>query len=1232
MTQIEIYRPGTPATLIASVSIDEYTVYSKILSGEHKIKSEFYTGSVIPLQIGDYIVYNSESFFINRLPDIEKINNSTFHYRIDFQSVLYDLNKKLFISSDGLCDFSYTGEPIDFITNIVANLNVTGSGWTVGTIDSGDSIGIDFDNDYCYAALTRVAEAFKMEYSLSGKIISLRNSVGTTKSYSFQYGRGLGLYKISRQQVINQNIITKCYGFGSTKNIPSGYRTRAKRLVFEDRYLSKNTALYGTIEGQFTDDNIFPQRTSTLTGVNMVFGINPIARVDKVTKNDTPADCIVGCNGYSYTMEWNTSETTTIEIFRSLHGNDFGEVNFNMISANEFTFTAQVPGMDFEAAFISTGAGTAENIVANVGGTGAKDFTPQTSYIVDSSINFDINDYLIEGTTAKIVFKSGDLSGIECEIWKYDHVNKRIYFNAYSDQDGYTMPFYNGGSPVIPAIGDSYTLVDISLPQSYIDTAEAALQAATQAFLDENCVPQVVYSCDFDPKYAASISLSLDAGDKVTIIDTDLGINSLIRVSGIEFPLVDPYAIKATIADFVPYTLQERLIQTSKNTKKETVFVDRRSAELARRNTLRQNQLKEMIFDPDGYFDPVNIKPISIETLNLTVGTKSINFRLSGVVIEPNHDGDENEIVISAGSLVHLQISIGGDYTWVIASPATFSSLTPATAYYLYAKCSKAALTGEWVLTTDKKLSDAGDGYYYFLCGVLFAVLEGYRNFEYMYGVTYINGSVITTGKIRSIDGLNYFDLDQNQIMMGNATSSLDWNVTADDTLTLKGALVQSPGGTTAPILVNRGAYNAGSTYYVGEQVTYDGSTWNWINATPAAGHTPEEGAYWTLASSGGIGATGPAIAYRGIFSASTTYNNNSLVRDVVKNGSTYYFYIGADNTAGAWNGANFQSVGSSWSSVATGLLLAERATIENLYVREFEGIAVPAGDLAGSVAATQVNVVDIYNITLTGTNGTANITINGVTVLVNFVSSLEQSAAYFVADNLSTFTGVAITNPGSAVISFSGPITSCSIATVSGNLSGSVAHPQTAVKRKDTITLTGTSGTANVLCDGVTRVATFFNSLTETAAGFAASYSALYLAGGVVLTSSSNTIIFESQTAGVNFTGNTTITNVVNPNQGSLKMVGNEIWENEQNDDSYGTVVINRKGYNGGVTRDRKTIIGNGRGGTLVQCSGNKAGGMDHGIIWLDGDRIRTLNIPTSSAGLSTGDIYRSGNDLKIV
>jgi len=734
MANILIYRP--PSTLVATVSVDEKTVLSKKLMNEHKITSEFYSKTILNIQLGDYISYGTENFYINRLPDIVKLNNSTFKYNIIFESVLYDLYRKLFISSDGLADFSYSGEAVDFLTNIVTSINEISSGWMVGTVDATEELLLQFTNESCRTALTRIAEAFKLEFELVGKVINMISTVGNLTDYSFQYGRGLGLYKLTRQQVSDQNIITRVYGFGGTKNIPFGYRTRAKRLVFETgtpavRYLEKNVSLYGTIEGQFTDDNIYPAISGTdgtLTGVN-----------------------------YAHDADWN----------------------------------------------------------------------PKTDYVINTNLSFDINDYLIDGVIATIVFKTGDLAGQEFEIWKYVHATGRIYFNPFSDTDGYTTP--NEFNYPVP--GDTFALINISLPQPYIDTAEIALETATQAFLDQNSIPQVVYSLDIDPHYAKINSIILDVGDKVTIVDADLGINNLIRVSGLEFPLVNPFKIKTIISDFVPYTVQERIIKSAISTRKETVFVDRRNAELARRNTMRQNQLKTLLFDPDGYFDPINIKPISVETLNLIVGTKSINLRLSGVTIEPNHGGDANEIVISAGDLIHYQIDVGGVYTWVMSPAATFSTLNPASAYYLYAKCHKAASTGEWDLSTDKKLADPDDGHYYFLCGVLYAVLDGYRDWDYMYGITYINGSTVTTGILKSVNGLNYFNLDTGELKavgvteFGTSTAVVGG---LSQNLAILGPDIweNAYDGDSSAILVNRMGYNKGTTHYRNFNV-YDGKGTN---------------------------------------------------------------------------------------------------------------------------------------------------------------------------------------------------------------------------------------------------------------------------------------------------------------------------------------------------------------------------------------------------------------------
>lgn len=71
------------------------------------------------------------------------------------------------------------------------------------------------------------------------------------------------------------------------------------------------------------------------------------------------------------------------------------------------------------------------------------------------------------------------------------------------------------------------------------------------------------------------------------------------------------------------------------------------------------------------------------------------------------------------------------------------------------------------------------------------------------------------------------------------------------------------------------------------------------------------------------------------------------------------------------------------------------------------------------------------------------------------------------------------------------------------------------AVKQVDTVTLTGTSGTCNVTFNGVAYLATFTTDLTTTTANFVTSHAAALLLRGVVVTSSTDTIIFTSAVPG---------------------------------------------------------------------------------------------------------------------
>lgn len=675
---LTVYRNGQPLT---QFEIDENTVFTHKLMGEHKIVSDFISHEVLPVQIGDYIEHKAERFYINTPPEVEKFNNFTYRYIIQFEGEIYRLYSKIFMD-EGVADFSYHGTPEDFLLLLLENINSIDPGWAIEKVDDAPAQTLGFNGATCRTALSAIAEAFGLEYRLVNKNIYLERSVGADTILQFQYGRGRGLYHLHRNKIEDKNVVTRVYGFGARKNLNYDYREGLSRLVFEERKLEKNTDLYGIREGSVTLEEIYPQRTGTVTAV------------------------------------------------------EAGDV----------------------------------------------------TVIKDQELDFNINNYLLEGVVAKIVFKTGHLAGYEFEILSYRHTDRRIKFIPFVEENGYTLP----NDLNFPEVGDQYTLVDIKMPQIYIDEAEIKLRERTQEYLDENSVPRVIYNLSIDEKYVRERGIDLRVADLVRVMDEGLGINSKIRVAQVSYPLVNEDKVTAVIADSIPYTIQEQLISDNVDNNTEIVNVDRRQVELARRSALRFRELQKFIFDPDGYFDPETIKPGSIETLMLSVGARSQNFGLIGVTIEANAGGNPNTLKISGGQLAHYQIEIEGlGYVWEM-DPRTFTGLDPDKHYYVYARCSATSLVGTWELSEEPQLVDAEEGHYLFNLGILYKVVDGRRDFDFTNGMTYINGDTITTGSIKSLDGLNYFDLSGGKFKIGNEESSLDWNVTKPGQLTLKGVLVSS--------------------------------------------------------------------------------------------------------------------------------------------------------------------------------------------------------------------------------------------------------------------------------------------------------------------------------------------------------------------------------------------------------------------------------------------------------
>ncbi|WGQ12988.1 phage tail protein [Sphingobacterium faecium] len=390
----------------------------------------------------------------------------------------------------------------------------------------------------------------------------------------------------------------------------------------------------------------------------------------------------------------------------------------------------------------------------------------KTFTLTDTGLNFDVNGQRAGENDVKIVFKSGSLNGQEFTVSRYDHATKTITYKANEDSNGLLVPF----GVTVAEVGDKYTLVGLIMPQTHIDEAKAELVTKRAEALTRDSVPKVVYSLNSDVLFLKDNGLTLEAGDIVRVKDLEIGLDELLTIQRVSYPAIFPQQLVpgmqfvAEVGNTSYEKIQDKIYKDVQEQKTINGQIRRNTAELARVNALRLRELQNYIFDADDYFDTDRIKPQSIETQMLSVGAKSQNFYLSGVTMQPNYLGDASRFYVSAGQLQHREISIDAGYIWNLSAQA-FYGLEPNKTYYLSAKCSKTNLTGTYSLTDTPQTVESQAGFYHFNIGVLYPIgADGNRFFANTSGVSYVVGSQITTGRVKSLDGNTWFDLDTGEI------------------------------------------------------------------------------------------------------------------------------------------------------------------------------------------------------------------------------------------------------------------------------------------------------------------------------------------------------------------------------------------------------------------------------------------------------------------------------------
>lgn len=393
----------------------------------------------------------------------------------------------------------------------------------------------------------------------------------------------------------------------------------------------------------------------------------------------------------------------------------------------------------------------------------------------DSTLDFDLNAYneygttvLIAGTSAKVIFQTGDLAGYTLEVKEYgfNSATKTFTLLKNKDEKSFEIPSAN----FRPKVGDKYILVDIMMPQSYVTAAEAELKTKAQEYLDKNSVQRFIYTMETDPIYFKNMNVNLKLGQTVRFKDTDFNLDADIRIISLTKDLQNPFIISFEIAEQA--TITQIVRNYIEQEKKETAIKkdQKNNAEMARRSWLFAEELKNNVFDNEGYFDTEKIKPLSVETQHISVGSRSQQFSLPNIALtlSPNQRRLRN----TAGQMVHLTIA-QNPRTWQVPQNETADFSTNFN--FIYLKADKNGTNASFVVTEQRLMLDADPIFYYFMVGSVSSVIDGVRRIKTNYGFTQISPNEISTGRISSANGANWIDLLQDRIEINaNVTFAAD--------------------------------------------------------------------------------------------------------------------------------------------------------------------------------------------------------------------------------------------------------------------------------------------------------------------------------------------------------------------------------------------------------------------------------------------------------------------------
>lgn len=242
----------------------------------------------IAFPLGTYCTWRGEKFSLYTPAEVVKVSEREYRYTLTLsgEGQQLALSKFKFIVAnpeDVRLSFTLTGKPRFFLEQILRSLP---AGFSIGACLEAEAQAISFKHEDCLSALSRIAEAFKTEWHITGKTLNLGKVVGNkANAVTLSYGKGKGLLSgLTASNDSEKSPVGKLFIQGTERNIdPSKYGAKSlhlpkgRTLAYEGRtYVVSADGQSLSVSGLSTDGrkedsfdgtNIYPQRVGVVSSV-----------------------------------------------------------------------------------------------------------------------------------------------------------------------------------------------------------------------------------------------------------------------------------------------------------------------------------------------------------------------------------------------------------------------------------------------------------------------------------------------------------------------------------------------------------------------------------------------------------------------------------------------------------------------------------------------------------------------------------------------------------------------------------------------------------------------------------------------------------------------------------------------------------------------------------------------------------------------------------------------------